>query len=73
MKRLELGVGLVLVALVVGLALLSYLWTPFDPTAVLSATPLQPPGWPHVLGTDGMGIDIFSRLLVGPGRLSPWA
>lgn len=65
MKRLELVVGLVLVVLVVGMALLSYAWTPFDPTAVLSAPPLQAPGWPHVLGTDGMGIDILSRILVG--------
>lgn len=65
MRRLELIVGLALVALVVGMALLSYVWTPFDPTAVLSAPPLQGPGGAHLLGTDGMGIDILSRLLVG--------
>ncbi|MFV0450720.1 MAG: ABC transporter permease [Propioniciclava sp.] len=65
MKRLELAVGLVLVATVVAMALVSYVWTPFNPTQVLSATPLQRPGWPHVLGTDAMGIDIFSRILVG--------
>ena len=65
MKRLELGVGLVLVAGLLLMALASFVWTPFDPTAVLSAPPLQPPGWPHVLGTDGMGIDVFSRILAG--------
>lgn len=71
MKRAELGVGLVLVTLVVTMALVSYVWTPFNPTAVLSAPPLQPPGWPHVLGTDAMGIDIFSRILVG-ARSAIW-
>lgn len=65
MKRLELRVGLALVGLVVAMALLSYLWTPFSPTLVNSATPLQPPGWPHILGSDHMGIDTFSRILVG--------
>lgn len=65
MKRLELMIGGALVGLVVAMALVSFVWTPFDPTAVLSAPPLQRPGWPHALGTDGMGIDIASRLLVG--------
>ena len=65
MKRLELRVGVVLIALVVAMALLSFVWTPFSPTAVNSTTPLQNPGWPHVLGSDHMGIDTFSRILVG--------
>lgn len=65
MKRLELWVGLLLVGLVVAMAGVSFFWTPFDPTAVRSAPPLQPPGWPHVFGTDHMGIDTFSRILVG--------
>jgi len=64
MKRLELWVGGVLVALVAGMALLSLLWTPFDPTEV-GGPRLLPPGWPHLLGTDALGIDVFSRLLVG--------
>lgn len=65
MKRLELGIGLFLVGLVVAMALASYVWTPFNPTAVLSGPPRLGPGWPHILGTDAMGIDIFSRILVG--------
>lgn len=65
MKRLELRVGAVIVGLVIAAALLSFVWTPFDPTLVGTAPRLQPPGWPHLLGTDGMGIDVFSRLLVG--------
>lgn len=65
MKRAELWVGGALVATVVAMALLSFVWTPFDPTAVGSGRPLSPPGWPHLLGTDHMGIDTFSRILAG--------
>lgn len=65
MKRLELRVGSILVGAVVAMALLSYVWTPFSPTAVNTIAPLCPPGWPHVLGSDHMGIDTFSRILVG--------
>lgn len=53
-----------MVGLVVLTALISLFWLPFDPTQV--GTPrLAPPGWPHVLGTDGFGIDVASRLMFG--------
>ncbi len=65
MKRAELWVGGFLVAGVVAMALLSFVWTPFDPTAVGSGPPLAPPGGPHLLGTDYVGSDIFSRILAG--------
>ncbi len=65
MKRFQLWAGLVLVALVIAAGLVSMVWTPFDPIAVVAGDRLLPPGWPHALGTDGMGIDIASRLLVG--------
>ncbi|MCL1838986.1 MAG: ABC transporter permease [Propionibacteriaceae bacterium] len=65
MKRLQLHIGLVLVLLVILAGLLSLFWTPFDPIQVTSYNKLLAPGWPNLLGTDGMGIDIASRLLVG--------
>lgn len=65
MKRFQLVAGLVLVGLVVASAIVSLFWTPFDPIQVDGANRLQPPGWPHLLGTDGFGIDIVSQLLVG--------
>jgi peptide/nickel transport system permease protein len=43
----------------------SLVWTPFDPIQVVPGARLQPPGWPHLMGTDGFGIDVFSRLLIG--------
>ena len=65
MKRAQLVTGLVLVAAVVATAIVAVFWTPFDPIRVVAGQRLLPPGWPHVLGTDGFGIDIASRLMVG--------
>ena len=66
MKRSgSLIVGLTLVGFVTLLALVSLFWLPFDPGHVEASVRLSPPGWPHLLGTDGMGQDIFSRILVG--------
>ncbi|MFT3862527.1 ABC transporter permease [Micropruina sp.] len=65
MRRLGLWLGGGLVALVVLMALLSLVWTPHDPTLVVAGQRLQGPSAEHWLGTDGMGIDVFSRILVG--------
>ncbi len=65
MKRAGLVIGLALVLLVVLAAGVSLVWTPFDPIRVVPADRLLGPGWPHLLGTDGFGIDILSRLMVG--------
>lgn len=60
-----LVLGTVLVALVVVAALVSLLWTPFDPTIVDPAARLESPSAAHWLGTDDFGRDIASILLVG--------
>ncbi len=65
MKRAQLLTGIVLVAGVLLTAAVSIFWTPFDPIQVVAGQRLQGPGWPHLLGTDGFGIDIASRLMVG--------
>jgi peptide/nickel transport system permease protein len=57
--------GLIVVAVVVAVALISLFWTPFDPQRVDIANRWAPPGWPHVLGTDGSGRDILSLLMAG--------
>lgn len=65
MKRFGLWAGIVLVGGLVLTALVSLVWTPFDPTAVDPTQRMLQPGWPHLLGTDSMGIDIASRLMAG--------
>ncbi|MDF1490153.1 ABC transporter permease [Tessaracoccus caeni] len=64
MKNGSLALGATLIGTVVLLAVVSLFWTPFDPTAI-SGDLAASPGWPHVLGTDGFGSDVASRLMIG--------
>lgn len=66
-RRLDLSlvVGGSIVALVVAVALVSYVWTPFDPIRIDAQARLSGPGWPHVLGTDNLGRDVLSQIMVG--------
>ncbi len=57
--------GLIVVAALALTALVSMLWTPFNPQQVEIANRWATPGWPHVLGTDGSGRDILSLLMAG--------
>lgn len=63
--RTYLLVGGALVGLMVAMALISYVWTPFDPTRVVPSDRLQGPSGEHWLGTDKFGRDTFSQILVG--------
>ncbi|GAA2179587.1 ABC transporter permease [Brooklawnia cerclae] len=56
--------GAAMVGIVVALALVSVVWTPWPATQV-SPDRLWPPGSAHLMGTDGFGQDIFSRVLIG--------
>jgi peptide/nickel transport system permease protein len=57
--------GLVIVAIFLAVCLFGPLLAPYDPYAVDMAIASQPPGFVHFFGTDLLGRDIFSRLLVG--------
>lgn len=46
------------------LALIGPWIAPFDPLASSVGKPLSPPDWEHWFGTDSLGRDIFSRVLV---------
>lgn len=61
----SLWVGAVLVTGLLLAALLSLVWTPYPPAEIDIAGKLQGPGAPHWLGTDSLGRDIASLLLVG--------
>ena len=47
--------GTAIALLVAGMALLSYAWTPFDPTQMVIAERLRSPSTAHWFGTDHFG------------------
>ena len=58
-----LGAGLCLC--VVLMALISLIWTPHDPAQMKILARLRPPSQSHWLGTDHLGRDVLSMLMVG--------
>lgn len=58
-------IGAVLVALVVGVAALSLIWTPHDPTDLNIRGKFGDPSAVNWLGTDQLGRDIVSQLMAG--------
>src|SRR5882757_6256156 len=61
----SLVVGGLIVALIVVMALLSFVWTPYDATLVDPAVRLVKPSWSHWFGTDKFGRDVLSQIMVG--------
>ncbi|MEO9685347.1 MAG: ABC transporter permease [Tateyamaria sp.] len=57
--------GAALSALVVLAALMSFVWTPFEHTAMNIPEKLQAPNGTHWFGTDHFGRDMFSMIMVG--------
>lgn len=58
-------IGAVLLVLFVGTALLSLAWTPWPVDALQMRAKLQPASLAHPLGTDHLGRDVLSRIMVG--------
>jgi len=63
--KLNLILGAAISALVVALALLSYVWTPGDHTTMDIANRMKPPGASGLLGTDHFGRDMVTMIMVG--------
>ena len=62
-------IGLTLVSLVIFLSFGADLFSPFAPSQINIRDKLQNPSFMHILGTDQLGRDLFSRVLYG-GRIA---
>ncbi len=66
LRTYPLGVlGAVILVLMVVAAVFAERLAPYDPVSGDFLAILQPPGSKHLLGTDGFGRDVFSRLVYG--------
>ena len=63
-RALLLWVGIALVSLHLVVGLLTLVWTPYDPTA-FSGGRLEGPSLLHWVGTDRLGRDLWTQLMIG--------
>ena len=61
----NLVIGLFVTFILIAMALVSFVWTPFSPTALNFAEKLQAPSLRHWFGTDNFGRDVLSMIMVG--------
>jgi peptide/nickel transport system permease protein len=65
-SRPSFAVGYAIVTAVIVIALFAPWLAPYGPMKADPNVYLLPPGGSHVLGTDGTGMDVFSRVLFAP-------
>jgi peptide/nickel transport system permease protein len=63
--RIGLGIGLIVLFVIV----FGRFFTPYKPDAIAVGPAAAGPSWSHLLGTDALGRDVLSRLLVGGGAI----
>lgn len=64
-QNVLLVAGAVIFLAIVALALLAPIIAPYDPNTIDFSQKLRAPGFEHLLGTDELGRDIFSRIVYG--------
>ncbi|MDX1604589.1 MAG: ABC transporter permease [Candidatus Competibacterales bacterium] len=70
LRRDQLGfIGLIIVLTMVFSALFADWIVPYDPIRIMVGPRLAPPSWEHWFGTDHLGRDVFSRVIMG-GRVA---
>ena len=63
-RSATLGIGAVLVGIVLLVAVVSIVWLPYAPSDI-SGSRLESPGASHLLGTDKLGRDLLTQLMIG--------
>ncbi len=65
MSNRNAKIGLSMVIFVASVFILSYFWTPYDPTEMFLEERFASPNLHHWMGTDQFGRDMLSRVMVG--------
>ncbi|MEG0234974.1 ABC transporter permease [Cetobacterium sp.] len=63
-KNTNLKVGLSIIGVLFFFMILSIFWTPHNPYLIDELNRLKPPSFTHILGTDQLGRDILSRVMI---------
>ncbi|CDZ29785.1 ABC transporter permease [Neorhizobium galegae] len=63
-RSLTFTIGAVVVGLHLVIGLLTLFWAPYDPTA-MSGGRLEAPSFAHLAGTDRLGRDLFTLIMIG--------
>ncbi len=58
-------IGLFMVTFVLLIFIVSFIWTPYDPTFMNLEERFESPSFDHLMGTDQFGRDILSRIMIG--------
>ncbi|MBQ3548479.1 MAG: ABC transporter permease [Oscillospiraceae bacterium] len=66
-RNTSFRIGLCIAACIAAMALVGYVWTPYDPDMIIGSEKFLAPSLRHLFGTDNFGRDIFSRTMVGIG------
>lgn len=66
-KKAKLILGLIMTGVAFLIGIISIFYTPYDPNAISVTEKFMAPGAKHIMGTDNLGRDIFSRVMVGMG------
>lgn len=58
-------IGGIIMGLVLAMIILGIFWMPYEPTKMSASEKLQGISLRHIMGTDNMGRDVFSRVMYG--------
>jgi len=61
----SMRIGIAVLSFYIAVALISLVWTPYDPLTPGVGDGYDAPSWAFLLGTDRLGADMLSRLMVG--------
>ncbi|MBE5965375.1 MAG: ABC transporter permease [Lachnospiraceae bacterium] len=64
-KNINIKIGIILITFILLLLVIGLFYTPYDINEMNHMETFQKPSFDHLLGTDNMGRDIFSRVMVG--------